>query len=105
MKEIVERILREEREAAKRIERAREEAENIILQAKRESQALIEETVQKARDSSEKKKEGSLREFLAEKDRVIEEERAKSAGLKKAKEKDISRLASELFSRIMSIQD
>ncbi len=105
MKEVVERILREEEAARAKIEKAREEAEDIILRAKKGSRELIEERIRSAKDSAEKGREESERAFLSEKEKVLRETRDKSAALRKAREKDIPEIARRIFSRIMHIED
>jgi vacuolar-type H+-ATPase subunit H len=105
MKEIVDRILKEEELARKKIQNARDESEGIIRKAEKESQEMIEKSVSDSNESFERKKELTRNEFVLEKEKQLKDIREKLAALRKEKEKDIPSLAQKIFSRIILIED
>lgn len=105
MKEIVDRILDEEKSARIRIEQAQSQADAIILKAREESKSLIEDTVKKAEESASQKKEQSRNTFLSDKDRMLKETSDNVSLSRGNREKDIPKIAHKIFSRVITIKD
>jgi len=105
MKEIVDRILKEEELARKKIQNAREEGENAVRKAEKDGQDMIERAASEFNESFERKKELTQNEFVLEKEKQLKQIREKLAALRKEKEKDIPSLAQKIFSRIIRIED
>jgi len=105
MKEIVDRILKEEELARKKIQNAREEGENIIRKAEKDGQDMIEKSASDFNESFERKKELTQNELVLEKEKQLRQIREKLVVLRKDKEKDVPSLAQEIFSRIIRIED
>ena len=105
MKEIVDRILKEEELARKKIQNGREEGENLIRKAEKDSQDMIEKSVSDFNESFESKKELTQNELVLEKEKQLKQVREKLAALRKEKEKDIPSLAQKIFSQIIRVED
>jgi vacuolar-type H+-ATPase subunit H len=104
MKEIVDTILKEEEQARKRIEKVRLEAQDIVLKAQKDSADFTEQTITEVNTLAEKKKNDSLEEFIAQKEKVIREAREQFSAKRQAKNKDIPGFAQKIFSRIIEIK-
>jgi len=104
MREIVDRILQEERSASSRLELAQTQSQNIILKSKEEAAALIKEAIDKAEALANKNKEESEKNFLAERERILREAKAAAAISRSRREKEIPRISGEIFSKIITIK-
>ncbi len=102
MREIVDRILREEESARSRVERAQNQSQGIVLKAKEEAIFLIQDAVNKAEDLAKNKKEETEKSFLAEKDRILGEAKDGAALSRSRREKDIAKKAGDIFSKIIT---
>jgi len=105
MKQIVDKILKEEEDSRSRIEKAKLEAEAIIKKARAEASALIENSVLKSKVQAEQGKRDSEAKILSDKDHALQETKEKAAILKKSKEKDILKGSQEVFSRIITFKE
>jgi vacuolar-type H+-ATPase subunit H len=103
MKEVVDKILKEEEQARKRIENARQEGQDIILKSQKESQGIIEQDIAQLNDSIEKKRQDLQKEFIAEKEKIIKETQEQVSAKREVKNKDIPEIAQRIFSRIIAI--
>lgn len=103
MKEIVEKILKEEQAASKTIEKAKKDAEGIILQAKKDAEGIIKKSILDAQDLAQNKKIEARKNFLSEKERILAETRSELIFQKARKEKDIPDISEKVFSRIINI--
>ena len=104
MREIVDRILQEEQSARSRVERAQNQSRDIILKAKEEAASLIQDAVDKAGDLAQNNKEEAQMNFLAEKERIIEEAKDGAALSRGRREKDIPKIAGDIFSKTITIK-
>jgi vacuolar-type H+-ATPase subunit H len=104
MREIVDRILQEEQSARSRVERAQNQSQDIVLKAKEEAISLIQDAVNKAKDLSQNNKEEAEKNFLVEKDRILKEAKAGAALSRSRREKDIVKIAGDIFSKIINIK-
>jgi vacuolar-type H+-ATPase subunit H len=104
MREIVDRILQEEQSARSRVEHAQSQSQDIILKAKEEAASLIQDAVNKAKNLAQNNKEGSETNFLIEKDRMLKDAKDSAAISRSRRDKDITKIAGEIFSGIMNIK-
>jgi len=105
MKEIVDRILEEEKSARARIEQAQSQADAIILNAQEESRSLIEDAIKNAQTSASQKKEQCENVFVADKDKILKETKDNALFSRGNREKDIPDMAHRVFSRVITIKD
>jgi F0F1-type ATP synthase membrane subunit b/b' len=105
MKEIVDRILREEEGARKRIEAARQEAQEALRQATAQSQTLIDKAVADAQAETEARKLQAQRQFGAEKETSLKETQESVAARRDEKARDIPALAHKFFLSLIHIQE
>ena len=105
MKDIVEKILKEEERAGKIVQDAKEEAGRILKEAIKEKENIISRSVSEADDFSRRQKEDSEKRAISEKEKVLTEARKEIALARGAKEKDISGLSAKIFSRIITIEN
>lgn len=103
MKQIIDRILKEEEDSRRRIEAARLEAENIVLLAKKEAKKNLEESLEKSLKHVHEKKEEFHNAVLMDKDRVLRETKEANAALRKKREGIIPELARKVFQRVIGI--
>jgi len=101
MKEIVDRILREEEFARKKIENADKEGRAMVSQAAEESRKIIKDAVARAGLSAQEKKEQAHKAFIAEKEKALGQTREQISGKIEARSGDIPAIAGKLFSRIV----
>jgi len=101
MKDIVDRILKEEEQTRKRVEKVKQEAADILANARKESQDIVEQAVSQAKLMVQKKREESEKGFLSEKETILKEAREKASGLRKSRENDIPNIARTVFDRII----
>ena len=104
MREIVDRILQEEQSARSRVERAQDQSQDIVLKAKEEAISLIQEAVNKANALAQNNKEEAEKDFLIEKERIINEAMDGAALSRNRGEKDIAKKAQDIFSQIITIK-
>jgi vacuolar-type H+-ATPase subunit H len=104
MREIVDRILQEEQSARSRVERAQEQSQDIILKSKEEAKSLIQEAVDKAKDLAQSNGKEAQLSFLAEKDRILREAKENAALSRSRREKDIVKIARDIFLKIITIK-
>ena len=103
MREIVDRILQEEQSARSRVERAQSQSRDIILKAKEEAASLIQDAVDKAGDLAQNNKEEAQMSFLAEKEKIIKEAKDAAALSRSRREKDIPKIAGDIFLNIVKL--
>ena len=104
MREIVDRILQEEQSARSRVERAQNQSRDILLKAKEEAISLIQDAVDKAGDLAQNNKEEAEMSFLAEKERILKEAKDGAALSRVRREKDIPKIAGDIFLKIITIK-
>ncbi|MCX5666513.1 MAG: hypothetical protein NT036_05705 [Candidatus Omnitrophica bacterium] len=104
MREIVDRILQEEQSARSKVEQAQSQSRDIVLKAKEEALLLIQDAVNKTEDLARNKKEDSEKAFLIEKDRILGEAKESAALSRSQREKDIPKIAGDIFSKIITIK-
>jgi vacuolar-type H+-ATPase subunit H len=104
MREIVDRILQEEQSARSRVERAQNQSQDIVLKAKEEALLLIQDAVNKAKDLAQNNKENAETSFFAEKERILNEAKDGAALSRSRREKDIPKIAVDIFSKIITIK-
>jgi len=104
MREIVDRILQEERSASSRVERAQNQSQDIVLKAKEEAISLIQDAVNRAEGLAQNNKKEAEESFLAEKERVLREAKDDAALSRSRREKDIPKIAGDIFSKIITIK-
>lgn len=104
MREIVDRILQEEQSARSRVERAQNQSQDIVLKAKEEANSLIQDAVDKAEDLAQSNKEEAEKSFLIEKDRALKETKDGAALSRSRGEKDLVKIARDIFSKIIAIK-
>ncbi|HTY45874.1 MAG TPA: hypothetical protein VMD52_07795 [Patescibacteria group bacterium] len=105
MKEIVDKILQEEEETRKKIKAVEQENSQMLERVKKQAQDDTEAAIRQTRLSIQQTQEESEAAFLSEKETLLTEARQKTAALRQAREKDIDRIADEVFSRIIEIKD
>ena len=105
MKEIVERILKEERLAQDRIERSRKESEQTIQKARKEAQDAIARSVDETMAEAQRKKLESQQEFVREKEAVLKKTKDDVAASIGDISKDISMISQKIFTRIVTIEE
>jgi len=104
MREIVDRILQEEKSARSKVERAQNQSEGIVLKAKEEASSLIQDAVNKAEALAKNNKEEAQKSFLAERDRILKEALDAASLSRSRREKDIEKIAGDIFSKIIIIK-
>ena len=105
MKDIVEKILREEKRAGKILQDAKEEADRIVKDAKKEKETIINQAITEADDFSCKQKEELEKKFLSEKEKALKETKNETLAIRDRKEKDVSEISRKVFSQIITIKD
>jgi vacuolar-type H+-ATPase subunit H len=105
MKEIVERILKEERLAQDRIEKARKDSESLIQKARKEAQETIARSANEAMAAVERKKLESQQEFIRQKQDVLKKTQEGVSASIGSRSKDIPGVSEKIFAKIMSIED
>ena len=104
MREIVDRILQEEQSARSRVERAQDQSQDIVLKAKEEALLLIQDAVNKAKDLVQSNKEEAEKGLLIEKERILNEAKDGAALSRSRRDKDIPKIAGDIFSNIIAIK-
>jgi vacuolar-type H+-ATPase subunit H len=105
MKEIVDRILKEEEEARKAIERARSQAQETIRQAEAKARALLEDAHTQAQTLAQERKNQAAQEFLRQKQDALRSTETEISSRRQAKEKDIPAVAHRVFLKVISIEE
>ncbi|MFA4992090.1 MAG: hypothetical protein WC569_05890 [Candidatus Omnitrophota bacterium] len=103
MKEIVDRILKEEQAASRAIEKAKKDAEDIVARARKEAEESVRKTTIDAQDSARCKKTEAEKVFLSEKEKILGQVRAELVSMRQEKEKDIPGISGKVFSQIIDI--
>ena len=104
MRQIVDRILQEEQSARSRVERAQNQSHDIVLKAKEEAVSLIQDAVNKAKYMAQSKKEDAEKSSLIEKDKMLKEAKDGASLSRSQREKDIPKIAGDIFSKIITIK-
>jgi F0F1-type ATP synthase membrane subunit b/b' len=104
MKEIVDQVLKEEELARQNIQKAREQAEQIVDQARKSVQAILDEKVEATEDSCDKKNVQAEKDFIAERDRTLQQAREQSLRWRLEEEKAVDEIARKVFSCITRIE-
>ncbi len=105
MKEIVDKILKQEKEAREKIDSARKEAENIILKAKKEAQQFTQQSEQKLRQEIETAKNDSFVQYLAQKEKILKETQEFVQFQFQKSVKNIPDTAQKFFNQIIEIKE
>lgn len=105
MKDIVEKILKEEEKASKILQDAKEEAGRIVRDAKKEKENIINQAILDADTLSYRQKEESEKKFVSEKEKVLKEAKKETLAIRDRKDKDISEISRKVFSQIITIKD
>jgi len=105
MKDVVEKILKEEERAGKILQDAKEEADRILKDSKKQKEAVINQAVTEADDFSRKQQEASREIFMSEKEKILEEAKKETLAIRERKDKDISEISKKVFSQIITIKD
>ena len=104
MKEIVDRILKEEQEAQGRLIQARQDAERMVTQAKKEAQAAVERSAAETEEFVRKRRADTRQQLLLEKEKALADTRSQVSARAKSREKSIAAVAQSVFTRVMDIQ-
>ena len=105
MKDVVEKIIKEEKRASKILQDAKEESVRILMDVKKEKETIIGQAISEADDFSHKQKEDSEKKFMSEKEKVIKEAKEETLAIRERKNKDISEISMRIFSQIITIED
>ncbi len=100
MKEIVERILREEQLARDRILVARKEAEDLLQKAKKDAASMISDADADLARTIEQKRQSAIDEYAALKDSQITHIRTDVSRQNEARQKDIPALVDRVFKQV-----
>jgi vacuolar-type H+-ATPase subunit H len=104
MKEIIEKVLKEEEQARNSIEKAKAQADSIIAKSRKDAALIIEETVAQTKGLSAKKIEESQKQFLTEKENALKAAQEQSTALREAREKDTARISHAIFLELINIE-
>lgn len=102
MKQVIDRILKEEESARAKLDNAKIKAEDTILDAKKRAQVLMEEAVVSTSSFAKTKKEEFGKQFLSEREKTIKKAKEEISAVRTAKEKDIQKFADKIFSKVIS---
>jgi len=105
MKDVVEKILREEERASKILQDAKEESERIARDAKKEKGNIVNRAITEANDFSHKQKEASEKRFMSEKEKVLQEAKKEALAIREKKDKYISEISKKVFYQMIAIKD
>jgi vacuolar-type H+-ATPase subunit H len=105
MKEIVDKILKEEQLAQERVESAKKESDLILQKARKEAKDMQENIEQELADLAQMKKESASDGFLKEKAQILNATRADISAKTEAKKKDIPVIARRVFDQSITIQE
>lgn len=105
MKDIVEKILREEERASKILQDAKEESERIAREIKKNKENIITQAIVEAEALEAKQKEASLKSFMSEKEKILQEAKKETLAIREKKDKDISEISKKVFYQIIAIKD
>lgn len=103
MKNIVEKILQEEKTAGRLIEESKLAAENMLIKARKDAESLMEKAMSDSAETAEKMKEDAEAKFLSEKEKMLQETKDLLAKLNKDREKNIPDISRRVFQRIVNI--
>jgi vacuolar-type H+-ATPase subunit H len=103
MKEIVERILKEEEQARRKIEQSRQLGQNQLSQAQADYQQIIASAVEQANQQKAQKTAQVQEESALEKEKALRQLEEDLGRQRQAKDGLIPGLAEKIFSRIITI--
>jgi vacuolar-type H+-ATPase subunit H len=103
MKEIIEKILKEEETAKKRIEESYRQAEQLIAQAKKESETVLNAARRDVQELVRNRHQEAEESFLKEKKAILAKAREDAVSLRMKQEQDVSRYAQDIFTRILGL--
>lgn len=101
MKEVVDRIIKEEKEARVRVENARNQAGKIMADAEEETRKLKEEAKARVKDETKKIIEKANADVQAEKEQIIQKAIRQARTIKEEKAKDIKKAVELAFQRVI----
>lgn len=104
MKEIVERILKEEEIARTLIEKTKKDAQGMVLKAQKDSKELLDKIADNIKNTTSQKTKEAESNFLAERKKILEETQNSNTALRKSREKDIAAISKEMFLKIIDIK-
>lgn len=105
MKDIVEKILKEEEKASKIVQGAKEDADHMVREAKKEKEDIVNQAILQAEASAQKQKEEAEKSFISEKESVLKEARRATLAIREKKEKEIQETSRKVFSRVITVRD
>ena len=105
MKDVIEKILREEERASKILQDAKEESERIAREVRKEKESIVTQAIADADDFSHKQKESSEKRFISEKEKTLQEAKKETSAIREKKDKDISEISKKVFYQIIAIKD
>lgn len=105
MREMIEKVIVCEDEGRKMIEKAQQEAVGIVAQANTKAEQVMRSNLEKLKVMAQQKRDESGKIFTGEKEKILTEYRQKSAGQRQARVKDIPKIADQVFTEIMKIED
>ncbi len=105
MKDVIEKILKEEERASKILQAAKEESERIAREVKKEKENIVTQAIAEADDFSHKQREVSEKRFISEKEKALQEARKEILAIREKKDKDISEISKKVFYQIIAIKD
>jgi vacuolar-type H+-ATPase subunit H len=79
-------------------------AEKIILSAKKQAQEIIDGTLANSKDLACQKRRDFEEQFLSEKERLTKEAKIQTTHLRESRERDIQKIAQEIFRQIINIE-
>jgi len=97
MKEMVERILKEEEAARRRVVEAGAEAQRTVAAAKLEAETILKKALAAAQEASRQKIERAEKDFLAQKEEILIEAKKEAQRLSAASQDKAAGLADEIF--------
>jgi len=103
MKEVVDKILKEEEQARKLIEKTRLEVQDIISNAQKDSQDIVEQDIIQLNALIEGKRKDLEKEFISEKEKILRETQEELSAKRESRNKDIPGITQKIFSRIIKI--
>jgi len=105
MKDVIEKILKEEGRASKILQDAKEESERIDRDARKEKEDIVNRAIAEAGDFSHKQKQDSEKKLMSEKEKVLQEAKKEILAIKEAKDRDIPEISKKVFYQIIAIKD
>jgi vacuolar-type H+-ATPase subunit H len=97
MKEMVERILKEEEAVRRQVDEANLEAKRMIAAAKFEAETILSEALAAAQEAGRQKIERAEKDFLAQKEEILIEAKKEAQRLSAASQDKAAAIAGEVF--------